>query len=610
MSIRNKLLSVVIGFVVLIGASFGLFLAFQLPIQRMEAERSILYDYEAALLNLQVQTNCILTRPTEAQLGVFDEAVKTHDAVFAKLSKITSLPKASKRCADAFSATIALEELYYANVTRVFQMVKDAYRAFKPAMDASHMPTLVALKDRGIKEASGLAPYLIMASNERDDAYDALDMADKKARVLIDSAATEISAARSRVTIFTLIATLLVMAVGVFFVSLLSKSLISSISAIKNTISAMAEGRIGATTDDLGADELGAVSRDLNRLSAEMAKALSSIKESATMNGDNAVRLGEAVGEFSSSSYEIGKNADMIGERMGTADRLTAKAISDMESIATAIAALDKGIDNQAGLVADSGAAVTQMLASIENIARIAEADSKAADELAAQAETGMSVVDGTFAKVAEIGSSVDAIQEMVQLISGIASQTNLLAMNAEIEAAHAGEAGKGFSVVAGEIRNLAEAASESSREIDSRTRVIIDAIEQASAAREVSGGALKEITDRVRNVARSVAEIYANVAEIKTGSRQIQESIEALRGETAAIGQESSSVATRAESTSESFVELGRISHETAAGIGEMSAGLSQVSRSLKDLSGLVESIGEVGAAMKKSTDAFTIEA
>jgi methyl-accepting chemotaxis protein len=608
MSIRNKLLAIVIGFVVLIGVSFGLFLAFQLPIQKMEAERYILHDYEASILSLQVQTNCILTRPTLIQLGIFEEAIKTHDAAYEKLSKLSSLPKVSKESAQAFKSTLALKALYYVNVGNVFQNMTDAYEQYKPDMEFNQVKILTDLRDRASVDTSGLMLYIRKVTTERDAAYEALTLADKKARLLIDTAAAGIASARTRVTLFTLIAMLLFVAVGVFFVGLLTKRMMSSIRSIQKAISVMAEGRIGDRIADLGKDELGAVSRDLNRLNDQMGSALSRIKVSANKNGDNAVLLGESVMEFSSSAYEIEKNSEMIGGQMGNVDRLAGKALADMESIAVAIASLDKGIENQAALVADSGAAVSQMLASIENIARITQVDSKAADELSVQAEKGMSVVDGTFAKVAEIGSSVDDIQEMVQIISDIAGQTNLLAMNAEIEAAHAGEAGKGFSVVAGEIRNLAEAAGTSSREIDGRTKTIIETIEGAAAARKASIGVLKEIIDRIQAVARSVAEIYANVAEIKVGSRQIQESVEALRGVSESIEKESSAVAARAESTRVSFVELGRISHETTAGVGEMGNGLAQVSKSLKDLSSMVESIGEVGTEMKKATDAFTI--
>jgi methyl-accepting chemotaxis protein len=608
MSIRNKLISIVVGLIVLYAVSFGLYLILQLPIQGMEAEREVLYDYEAALLNLQIQNNCILNRPTKAQLLVFEGFIKSHDDIYAKLTKLKALPKASAESGKAFKSMQALQLLYYPGVTAVYQAANEGYELFGPEMDLRRVRTLAALKEAVAGESNGIGPYILQVTTKRDTAYDALEMAGKKARFLIDTAAKEIQAARVRNASASLAAACLVMALGVALIILFARRMIRSISSIQGAIALMAEGRIGAHIADLGADELGAVSRDLNHLSDQMAGALGHIKDSAGKNGENAAVLGRSVLEFSSSSHEIQRNAQMIGSQMSNVDGLTEKAISDMESIAVAVKALDKGIETQAGLVADSGAAVTQMLASIENIARIAEADSKAADELAVHAEDGMNVVDGTFSKVAEIGSSVDDIQEMVQIISDIAGQTNLLAMNAEIEAAHAGEAGKGFSVVAGEIRNLAEAAGNSSREIDARTKAIIDTIEQASSMREASIEALKGVIERIQSVARSVAEIYSNASEIRAGSRQIQASVESLKRESEQIERESSSVASRAESTRGSFSELGRISHETAAGANEMSAGLAQVAKSLQDLSTMVGSIGEVGQAMKNATDAFTI--
>jgi methyl-accepting chemotaxis protein len=314
------------------------------------------------------------------------------------------------------------------------------------------------------------------------------------------------------------------------------------------------------------------------------------------------------VQDSSSSTYEIQTNTNLIGQQMHKMDQLASTSVGAIEAMATGIGSFNGRINRQNGMVNDSVAAVTQMLASIDNISRITEQDSQAATELVQRAEQGSSVIGSTFEKVAAISLSADQIQEMVQIIANIASQTNLLAMNAAIEAAHAGEAGKGFAVVADEIRKLAEMAGLSSREIEGKTAVIIQNIAEASATRELATTTFQEIIRQIQDVSRSIQEIFANVSEMKAGSHQILTAMSNLRDESVLITEQSSGIQSQADNVARDMESLGRISHEMTSNIEEITIGLRSITTSIAGIATLSETVGAVGGALIDAAGFFKL--
>ena len=219
--------------------------------------------------------------------------------------------------------------------------------------------------------------------------------------------------------------------------------------------------------------------------------------------------------------------------------------------------------------------AVTQMMAAIENIDRITARDRQAAGELVIESERSKEVFENAFEKVAEITESVSAIQEMAAVIAGIASQTNILAMNAAIEAAHAGEFGKGFAVVADEIGKLAAASALSSDEIAHTIAGIVVKMHEAGSTRESTSTAFAGISGRIGEVSDSIGEIYDNVNGMQSGSRQILAAMESLRSTSGEITGESARIENTTKTIGLAMSDLGRISHEVTSNIAEITTGI-----------------------------------
>ncbi len=133
--------------------------------------------------------------------------------------------------------------------------------------------------------------------------------------------------------------------------------------------------------------------------------------------------------------------------------------------------------------------------------------------------------IDQTKTIVSDISKHASDMNEILEIINGIASQTNLLAMNASIEAAHAGEYGKGFAVVADEIMKLAESTSDNSNKISSLLTIIIDKIKTAESSSSESRDTFQNINEKMHRFINAFSEIAANMNEMSAGTGEITES-------------------------------------------------------------------------------------
>jgi hemerythrin-like metal-binding protein len=197
-----------------------------------------------------------------------------------------------------------------------------------------------------------------------------------------------------------------------------------------------------------------------------------------------------------------------------------------MERITENISQLNGEIETQTDSVARSSSAIEEMLANIDSVTRISRTNSENVNRLAEASEAGRTSLRAVADDMREIARESEGLLEINSVLASIASQTNLLSMNAAIEAAHAGEAGKGFAVVADEIRKLAESSGEQSKTISTVLKKIKDSIGKISAA---TGGVLDQfsaIEADVKTVSDQEEQIRNAMEEQSAGSKQILEAV------------------------------------------------------------------------------------
>ena len=253
-------------------------------------------------------------------------------------------------------------------------------------------------------------------------------------------------------------------------------------------------------------------------------------------------RLSTQIGSTLVGIAEI--STESSGAQARAADLLdqVSQGASAMEEINASVESLAKQISEQNALVDQSAAAIEQVSASIESVAKVARDKKEAAQRLANLTETGTETVSVSEKLIGDVDASVKNVTGMIRVINGIAAQTNLLAMNAAIEAAHAGDYGRGFAVVASEIRSLAESTSENAGQISRTLKELGATMTDAQEASQRSGEAFRDIREEAQSVSAAFGEITQSTDELSAGSTQIVEATERLRdisGQTSISAQE-----------------------------------------------------------------------
>ena len=285
------------------------------------------------------------------------------------------------------------------------------------------------------------------------------------------------------------------------------------------------------------------------------------------------------------------------------------EASSAAEQIDATIKSVSGQISNQSSSVTQTSAAIEEMNSSIQSVARITEDRRQAGEELAQITGKGGEKVSQTNDIIQEIGVSIQDMMDMITVINKVAAQTNLLAMNAAIEAAHAGDAGRGFAVVAEEIRNLSTSTSESAKKISGRLKEIVDRIQQATEISAETGQTFDEVNREVNNFVQAFSEIASSAGELSTGSEEMLHAVSTLQNVTQEIQSGSDEMTSGVSDISENLQSLRDFSKETVNHLKALTDKTQSVNFAQSNMTDMVIRNTENAAELAGEIQRFKIE-
>lgn len=274
------------------------------------------------------------------------------------------------------------------------------------------------------------------------------------------------------------------------------------------------------------ADEVGRMSVHANKLNESLNKSFKAFLESTTSIETAKDSLGANIEEISGAITQINQNLENTDLQMQDHSAHVAETTAAVEQLARNIESLGGHIGTQSELVNNSDSAVTSLLSANEQLVNLSESGKSRIESLVAVSDSGEQKIKSMATVISRIIESSQHLIEANNLISSVASQTNLLAMNAAIEAAHAGEAGKGFAVVADEIRKLAETSSTQSSNINSNLMEVLNNIDNVGNESTEVQKSFSEIRQHIIDVRQAIESINDFTGNIKEISQDIRNAL------------------------------------------------------------------------------------
>lgn len=308
--------------------------------------------------------------------------------------------------------------------------------------------------------------------------------------------------------------------------------------------------------------ELGELSLNINKWYRGAKKLLLRIRETARQSNEATGTLIEKMREGGKSIQGILSSTEEVQNEMATQSVGVEETNASINQIMGNIREVNDSINNQATSVAESSAAIDEMIANIRSITGILEKNLSSVQELSRASDVGRNSVHNAVETVQSILEQSASIMQASSIIQTIASQTNLLAMNAAIESAHAGEAGAGFAVVADEIRNLAEQSNLQGRAIKENLKALSVSITNVVSETKAVSENFNTIYELSELVSEQEAVVMNAMHEQATGNQQVLEAMKQINEATTTLRERSHEMITGAEQI---VKEMGVLSNVTS---------------------------------------------
>jgi len=372
---------------------------------------------------------------------------------------------------------------------------------------------------------------------------------------------------------------------------------------------AQGEGDLTRTVNIHSKDEVGDLAKYFNQTLEKIKRLVIIIKDEARKLSDIGSDLSSNMTQTAAAVNEITANIQSIKQRVINQSASVTETNATMEQVTVNISKLNGNVEKQSQNVSQASAAIEEMVANIASVTETLVKNGDNVKTLQEASEVGHSGLQDVATDIQEIARESEGLLEINSVMENIASQTNLLSMNAAIEAAHAGEAGKGFAVVADEIRKLAESSSEQSKTIGTVLKKIKESIDKITRSTTNVLNKFDAIDSNVTTVSEQEGIIRNAMEEQGQGSKQILDGIENVTEITRNVKAGSDEMLTGAQEVIKESKNLEKVTQEITSGMNEMASGADQINTAVNHVNEISSKNREGIDSLMKEVARFKVE-
>jgi len=402
---------------------------------------------------------------------------------------------------------------------------------------------------------------------------------------------------RNRVILAILGTSVLIIAAALVIVFFVAKNITAPIKTLHSVLEKVGEGDLTTRGKTKSKDEIGEVIVMLNYTQEGIGGLISNVKEKTTS-------LHSIGAEFSTaaenSSMMIKAIIDHTEEMQALADsqyNSTTETNSAIKEVITGIEKLNDNIESQSKSIIQSSNAVGEMIEHIKSVSQSLQQNAQNVIDLTAASEKGRGGLYEVSRDIEEVAKESEGLLEINRVIQTIASQTNLLSMNAAIEAAHAGEAGRGFAVVAEEIRKLADSSQVQAKNVATSLKKMKESLSRISVSAAAVIDDFKNIDEAVHTVSSQEKNIHAVMEKQEEGSRSLSKITNTLTDITEDVRNGSENMLEGSKKISKSGQTLEALTSSVKKGITEIVDDIDHINKE-------VMHIHDISELNKKSID------